>query len=92
MVGGWAWDRDRPDVPLQVQVSVDGKVVETVTADRWRKDLADAGKGNGRHGFLWSVPGELRDGRPHQVKLTVLNTAKTIMDTQANFKKVGPPA
>jgi D-alanine transfer protein len=92
MVGGWAWDRDRPDAPLQVQVSVDGKVVETVTADRLRKDLADAGKGNGRHGFLWSVPVEFRDGRPHQIKLIVLNTAKTIMDTLATFKKAGPPA
>jgi hypothetical protein len=50
-VSGWAWDRNRPDVPLDVDIHIAGKPVATVRADRLRKDLARSGTGNGYHAF-----------------------------------------
>ena len=50
-ISGWAWDRNRPDVPLDVDISIAGKPVATVRADRLRKDLARSGTGNGYHAF-----------------------------------------
>jgi hypothetical protein len=50
-VSGWAWDRNRPDVALDVDIHVAGKPVTSVRADRLRKDLARSGTGNGYHAF-----------------------------------------
>jgi hypothetical protein len=50
-VSGWAWDRNRPDVAVEVDIHIAGKTVATVRADRLRKDLARSGTGNGYHAF-----------------------------------------
>jgi hypothetical protein len=50
-ISGWAWDRNQPDVPLDVDIHIAGKPVLTVRADRLRKDLARSGTGNGYHAF-----------------------------------------
>jgi hypothetical protein len=50
-VSGWAWDRNRPDMPIDVDIHIAGKPVATVRADRLRKDLARSGTGNGYHAF-----------------------------------------
>ena len=50
-ISGWAWDRNQPDVPLDVDIQIAGKPVLTVRADRLRKDLARSGTGNGYHAF-----------------------------------------
>lgn len=50
-VSGWAWDRNRPDVALEIDIHIAGKTVATVRADRLRKDLARSGTGNGYHAF-----------------------------------------
>jgi hypothetical protein len=50
-VSGWAWDRNQPDVALEVDIHIAGKFVATVRADRLRKDLARSGTGNGYHAF-----------------------------------------
>jgi hypothetical protein len=50
-ISGWAWDRNRPDVALDIDIHIAGKPVATVRADRLRKDLARSGTGNGYHAF-----------------------------------------
>jgi hypothetical protein len=50
-VSGWAWDRNRPDVAVDVDIHIAGKPITTVRADRLRKDLARSGTGNGFHAF-----------------------------------------
>jgi hypothetical protein len=50
-VSGWAWDRNRPDVPVDVDIHIGGRPVSSVRADRLRKDLARSGTGNGYHAF-----------------------------------------
>lgn len=52
----WARDPARPSVRLQVDVFLDGVLVETVAADQVRTDLLEAGKGDGRHGFIVHRP------------------------------------
>jgi hypothetical protein len=50
-VSGWAWDRNQPDVPVDVEIRVGSQPVASVRADRLRKDLARSGTGNGYHAF-----------------------------------------
>jgi molybdenum cofactor biosynthesis enzyme MoaA len=58
-VSGWCYRRDRPDVALTVIVRANGQEIARIPADRFRRDLLLAGKGNGRHGFHCELPAEL---------------------------------
>ncbi|MDB5295305.1 MAG: hypothetical protein JWO31_1288 [Phycisphaerales bacterium] len=53
LIHGWAWDSDRPEAVLQVDLLIDGRVVVGgLRADRRRGDLQRAGIGSrGTHGF-----------------------------------------
>lgn len=50
-VSGWAWNRARPDQPLGIEIRIDGRLATVVMADRFRKDLANGGIGDGKHSF-----------------------------------------
>ncbi len=53
---GWVWDSQRPDQSVSVDIFEGGALVATVLADRPRRDLAAASKGDGRHGFNFELP------------------------------------
>jgi hypothetical protein len=50
-VYGWAFNSDEPDEHLEIKVSRGGVVIATSLANSLRKDLPDAGIGNGDHAF-----------------------------------------
>jgi O-antigen biosynthesis protein len=52
-------------MPVPVEVVVDGVVLGTALANRYRADLATAGYGHGRHGFEFRFPAPLASNRPH---------------------------
>jgi hypothetical protein len=60
VVGGWAADLDRPDTALTVDIRVNGRPHGTALCDIYRKDVQDAGYGNGRCGFRFHYPPPLR--------------------------------
>lgn len=64
---GWAWDSSMPTVRHTLVVKVDGKKVASLVADEDRPDLQDAGIGDGRYGFQFTVPSKWADGRQHVV-------------------------
>ena len=51
LIEGWAQNPDRPEVPVCLDVLVDGVVIAQTLANRQRNDLRDAGVGSGCHGF-----------------------------------------
>ncbi len=71
---GWVMDRAKPEVPVELEVLIDGEVAMTVLANRYRTDLDRAGLAGGRCGFTVELPAvtplehlEVRravDGRP----------------------------
>ena len=66
-IEGWAWDRQKPDAPIAVEIYDGETLVVTATADRLRQDLIRGRKGNGRHGFVVNTPPSLRDGKTHEI-------------------------
>lgn len=72
---GWAWDAERPEDSLEVDVYDGTRMFRRVTADQFRSDLLQAKKGNGRHGFTIPTPPELRDGRPHEIYMKYAGTS-----------------
>jgi hypothetical protein len=61
---GWAWDRNKPNTPVSVDILDGPNVIATVMAEVFRQDLLNAGKGNGKHAFLFPIPKNLKDGLP----------------------------
>lgn len=78
---GWAWDRNRPDEPVKVDIYDGDKLLATVTAGEFRQDLLDAGIGNGKHGFLYIVPPQLKDARPHMIRMKYAGTSTDLAHT-----------
>ena len=53
-VKGWVWDPEMPEKRILLEVLDDDNRLATVVASEFRADLAEAGVGDGRHGF--SIP------------------------------------
>lgn len=56
-ISGWAYSTSSPDATLLIDIEVNGKLVETILAGRFREDLFLAKKGNGKHAFKSGVLG-----------------------------------
>jgi phospholipid N-methyltransferase len=73
-ISGWAWDMNKPDTPIYVDIYDGSTLLATLRADEFRQDLVEAGKGNGKHAFNYPVPLSLKDGKPHSILVRVLQT------------------
>jgi len=88
MIRGWAWDINRPDTPIYVDIYDNSTILATLKADKFRQDLVWAGKGNGRHAFYFIVPPWLKDSKPHSILVRVSETDFDLFSTpkQINCK------
>jgi hypothetical protein len=68
---GWAWDAQRPNEPVKIEIFDGNTLLATVTADLFRQDLLEAHKGNGTHAFNFAIPAQLRDGKPHTIRARI---------------------
>jgi hypothetical protein len=75
MVAGWAWDANKPDQHISVDIYLDGSWIARVPADQYRGDLQAAGIGDGTHGFSWTPPTIYHD---HTFTVKVVNSSFTL--------------
>lgn len=68
-VVGWAWNPDRPDDTLQLDLLDGDEHLLTIHANLLRTDLRDAGVGNGRHGFAVENIGVLLTRSRHVLRI-----------------------
>jgi len=80
-IHGWAWDRNNPDATLKVDIHEGDQLLATIPASVFRQDLYDAKIGTGKYGFAWQVPASLRDGRPHDIRITISGTSIPLKNT-----------
>jgi hypothetical protein len=71
---GWAWDRTRGDETILVDVWAGSRRLGSVPARDFRPDLEAEGKGDGRHGFRFTPPPDLVNGRPQSIWVNVAGT------------------
>ncbi len=69
---GWVWNRARPDDPVSVDLYDGDRLVATVVADRFRRDLEESGKGSGRYGFVYEFPDSA--GAPPAIEARISGT------------------
>ena len=77
---GWAWDRNKPNTVVSVEILVDSESKGTILANEFRQDLKDGGKGNGIHAFRWNIPDELKDGEVHTLSANVAGSGFTLKE------------
>ncbi|MFT6031474.1 MAG: hypothetical protein ACI8O8_003226, partial [Oleiphilaceae bacterium] len=59
---GWAYDTSHPDIPLELELFIDGKLCSIAFALDFRQDLAKAGMGNGQCAFSFYIdPCDIKD-------------------------------
>jgi hypothetical protein len=80
-ISGWAWDSTRPDEPIDVGIYDGERLLATITANTFRQDLLDAGIGDGKHGFVYTPPASLGDGRTHMIRVKISGTSIDVKNT-----------
>jgi D-alanine transfer protein len=73
-ITGWAYDRNRPNDPLKVDIYDGTRLLATVLADQFRPGLLDTGRGNGKHAFIYPTPASLKDGKDHVIRVRIAGT------------------
>jgi hypothetical protein len=90
-MSGWCWQKGS-DRPISVAMLIDNAVVVTFSADLERGDLAHAGIGNGRHGFM--TPPVLRNVTPDAViRMKIVGTEVELLlsgQRLSEYRQLGP--
>jgi hypothetical protein len=84
-VAGWAIDRSDSAASVEVEIRREGRLVETVRADRPRRDLERSGVGTGRYGFVCELSPPLQPG----FEFTVSATARTGDGMRCELRRAG---
>jgi hypothetical protein len=56
VLSGWAQDMELPEVPVELELIYEGRILRRFLANRYRSDLRSAGLGSGCHAFELSIP------------------------------------
>jgi hypothetical protein len=80
-VVGWAWNTTQPNASIDVEIYDNDLLLGHVSADQFRQDLADGGKGNGAHAFAYTLPSGVKDGRPHTISVKTSEGDTHLVDT-----------
>lgn len=86
VVKGWAWDNALPATRLKLDIydvtATKTTRLTTLTAQRFRQDLLDAGKGDGRYGFVFNLPATIStDGNSHQLSVRFQGTSTELTNS-----------
>jgi hypothetical protein len=73
-VWGWAWDQNRPNDFITLDIISGTNLIGTVNANLFRQDLLNAGKGNGYHAFVFNVPYYLMYAQGVSIRVTFTGT------------------
>ncbi|RRA98125.1 putative Ig domain-containing protein [Larkinella rosea] len=78
---GWAWDRNKVNTPVSVDILDGPTVIASFLADVFRQDLQTAGKGNGKHAFSYAIPDLIKDGLAHNLSARVSGSSFILKDS-----------
>lgn len=73
-IAGVAYDENAPDETISVDIYDNGVLLATVPANRFRRELFDAGWTNPNHGFLFLIPSSVKNGKTHQITVNFSGT------------------
>jgi GT2 family glycosyltransferase/SAM-dependent methyltransferase len=75
---GWAWDPAAPEQRLRLDVWKGDHLLGTTTADRFRADLEQAGKGGGRVAFVFTPDADLHRSLAAEIRVTLVSSGEIL--------------
>jgi hypothetical protein len=90
-IAGWAWDSNQPNTSINVDIYDGTTLIATVVANIFRQDLANAGYGNGNHGFSIATPASLKDAQSHLIRVKFSGTSSDLFNTPKTINCGGAP-
>jgi hypothetical protein len=75
-IWGWAWNKNqkKPNDVVFVEILQDGVPIATIPASQARWSVAQITGDDGYHGFVYTVPPTLKDGKPHAIRARISQT------------------
>lgn len=80
-IAGWAWDPTDSERRLCVDIWDGAQRLGSAWADRYRPDLAAAGKADGRLSFVFVPSRDLHEATSHPIRVTVAGTEHALAST-----------
>jgi len=80
-ISGWAWDKYQPNAKVNVDLWDGEHYLMAIPANQFRQDLADAGYGNGQHGFRIATPPLVKDGHSHEIHFRIAGTKQELTNS-----------
>lgn len=74
VISGWVWDKNRPNVPINVAIYDGDAFLATEFANLPRSDVAQYTGDKGLHGFAYETPPDIKDGRAHRISVRIGGT------------------
>ncbi len=84
-ISGWVFNPHRPAEPVDVELLFNGTSLATIRCDEYRKDLKDAGFGDGRHSFAWVPDPALLQPGSYTVELRNTGSGGKVLATRGMF-------
>ena len=84
-VVGWAWNKDQPQVAVDVEILDGDRVITRVPAADARDDLRKNNIGDGKHGFAIPTPEHFKDGAIHSVHVRVVGEVNDLKNSPRSF-------
>ncbi len=70
-IRGWIWNRYQHNTPLLLNIYDYDKLITIVTANKFRLDVFESGKGTGSYRFQFILPTNFRDGKSQLIMVKV---------------------
>ena len=87
---GWAVDLEDPKRRVRIEVRINGHVVASGMADRFRPDVKQQGLSDGRSGFVIPFPKSVPLDRPLRVEVMIAGTGLNLCNSPY-LKPASPP-
>lgn len=88
VITGWAYHKKKKDTPLEIAVVVKGKRIAEGSANKYRKDLEEAGIGKGNHAFSIALNPINESINEEDIELYDLKTKALIPLLDTSIKKL----
>jgi len=84
-IEGWALDREAPRERLKLRVMIDGVIVDVVTCNLLREDVAPLKLPTNRVGFCYVIPISFQDGGRHVLSFASLDGRAVAIATRSGM-------
>ncbi len=85
VIEGWACDEALPDMPVMLRILDNGVTIGEVLANQRRPDVREAGIGNGRNGFRFTVAGGLSPWTRHIIEVRRASDGAELPNSPVGF-------